>query len=78
MSRRSFNSVRSYFFRAQCARVDREYREYGGTPLERYRLDDFRRFYALATSQAVDTIQASLNRYNHATRSWDRPFRRIV
>lgn len=78
MSRQSFNSVRSYFFRAQCATIEREQREYGGRSLEAYGLDDFRRLYAASTSQAVDHCQAITNRYNPYTRSWDRPFRRIV
>lgn len=61
MSRRSFNSVRSYFFREQCARIDREQREYGGRALEDYTLDDFRAIRFAATSAAVRHIQASLN-----------------
>lgn len=74
---RSFNSVRQYFFRSHCAQIEREQREYGGRSLDDYRLDDFRIIHQAATSQAIDWLQAATNRYNHAARSWDQPFRRI-
>jgi hypothetical protein len=70
MSRRSLASVTSYFFRAHCARIDREQREYGGRSLDDYTLEDFRIIHAAATSQAIDTVQRSLRRWDHQRKLW--------
>lgn len=77
MTRCSFNSVRSYFFRAEIAERDREQREYGGRSLEDYDLEDFRALFARATSRAIDWDRARDNRWDAQTRAWARPFRRI-
>lgn len=71
MSRRSFTSVRSYFFRAAIADIDREYRQYGGLSVDNLDLDDFRELFFSATSQAVDALTRATNRWNPETRAWE-------
>jgi hypothetical protein len=53
IAHRTFTDVRSYFFRAALANIDREQRQYGGRPLDAYRLEDFRSIHARATKQAL-------------------------
>jgi hypothetical protein len=67
---RAFASVRSYYFRAHCAQIEREQREYGGRRLEDYGLDDFRILYAAATSQAVEKRRQANNRWDAQRKLW--------
>jgi hypothetical protein len=57
---RSLESVRSYYFRAHCAQIDRDQREYGGRSLDDYTLEDFRIIFAAATSQAIAWKRSAL------------------
>lgn len=66
----TFANARQYYFREQIARIDREQREFGGRSLDDYDLDDFRRLYAIATSQAVEWRRQINNRYDRWRKTW--------
>jgi hypothetical protein len=67
---RTLADVTSYYFRAHCAQIDREQREYGGRSLDDYTLDDFRIIHAAATSQAVEHQRRANTRWDRQRNAW--------
>lgn len=53
----SFTSIRRYYFRSACARIDWEHACFGGRDLEQMTLADFRELYARAALAALEIIR---------------------